>query len=294
MFKLILIDFSWLYNKYYYVARTKPLHTLKELESKEYLVSELMRMLTQFFSLVEKSYPRTKVLLVLDPPLSSTENFSLCEEYKQNRNKEEKKKVYENFKEVVGELSIKLSKKFTFIRAIGYEADQVIAHLAELHQKDKKVLIFTGDKDLLQLSYFPNVEISDKFEKGTFILKTDKEIFSKFKNSKGEDFTRISTNKKDILKYRVLKGDTSDNLGPVFPRIKDAEIVDIIKDYWIDDMSEGLTEQRIEDIIDDIKGDNEELATKLGKSKETWLRNFKLMNLYGLKDLPIKKVVKHG
>ena len=251
-------------------------------------------MLTQFFSLVEKSYPRTKVLLVLDPPLSSTENFSLCEEYKQNRNKEEKKKVYENFKEVVGELSIKLSKKFTFIRAIGYEADQVIAHLAELHQKDKKVLIFTGDKDLLQLSYFPNVEISDKFEKGTFILKTDKEIFSKFKNSKGEDFTRISTNKKDILKYRVLKGDTSDNLGPVFPRIKDAEIVDIIKDYWIDDMSEGLTEQRIEDIIDDIKGDNEELATKLGKSKETWLRNFKLMNLYGLKDLPIRKVVKHG
>lgn len=294
MFDLILIDFSWIYNKYYYVAKVRPLHTNKELSSNDYLVPTVRDMLLRFFKLIEKSYPNARVILVLDAPLSSTENFALCNEYKQNRNKEEKKKVYERFKDIVGELSQLVSKKFSFVRAVGYEADQVIAFLAEKHQAEHKVLIFTGDKDLLQLSYFPNVEISEKFEKSAFLLKSDEEIFKKFKNSKGEDFTRISTNKKDILKYRVLKGDNSDNLSPVFPRIKDSEIKSIIKDYWIDDMSEGLTEERIDGIIDDIKGDNRELAKKLRESKDTWLRNFKLMNLYGIKDLPIRKIVKHG
>lgn len=293
MFKIILIDFSWIYNKYYYVAKSKPLRTLKELESKEHLIPTIRDMFLRFFGLIERSYPSAHVFLVLDPPLSSTENYALCEDYKQNRNKEEKKRVYENFKEIVGELSLKLSKKFTFIRAIGYEADQVIASLAETN-RDKKVLIFSGDKDLLQLSYYENVSISEKYEKGSFLLKTDKEIFGKFKNSKGEDFTRISTNKKDILKYRVLKGDTSDNLGPVFPRIKDTEIKSLIRDYWIDDMSEGLTEARLNDILDDLKGDNRELAKKLEENKGNWLRNYKMMNLYGFRDLPIKKVVKHA
>ena len=294
MFDLILIDFSWIYNKYYYVAKVRPLHTNKERESSEYLIPNVRDMLFRLFGLIEKSYPSSKVYLVLDPPLSSTENFSLCSDYKQNRNKEEKKEVYKNFKRVVGELTQLLNKKFTFVRALGYEADQVIASLAEINQEDKKVLIFSGDKDLLQLSYFPNVEISDKFEKGQFLLKSDKEIFEKFKNSKGEDFTRISTNKKDILKYRVLKGDTSDNLSPVFPRIKDTEIISIIKEYWVDNQEEGLSEVRVSDIISDIRSDNKDLAEKLENNKETWLRNYRIMNLFGFKDLPIKKVVKHG
>ena len=292
MFDLILVDFSWIYNKYYYVAKTRPMHTLKELNSDEYLVPTLRDMLKRLFNLIGKSYPMARVLLVLDPPLSSTENFSLCQDYKQNRDKEEKKQVYKRFKDIVGGLSMLLNQRFNFVRAVGYEADQVIAYLAEKHQVDKKVLIFTGDKDMLQLSYYPNIGISDKFEKGAFILKTDKEIFGKFKNHKGEDFTRISTNKRDIIKYRVLRGDPSDNLGPVFPRIKDTEIANIIKNYWIDE--EELTDARINDIIDDISGDDKELAYKLKGNRKTWLRNFKMMNLFGLKDIPVKKVVRHG
>ena len=294
MFDLILVDFSWLYNKYYYVAKSKPLHTPSELQDSSYLTLTIQDMLLRFFALIEKSHPSARVLLVLDAPLSSTQNLALCESYKQNRNKEEKNKVYSIFKDIVGELSQKLSKHFIFVRAMGYEADQVIAYLAETNQSDHKVLIFTGDKDLLQLSYFSNVEISDKFEKGIFLLKSDEDIFGKFKNSKGEDFTRISTNKKDILKYRILKGDTSDNLSPVFPRIKDTEIVTIIKDYWVDDMLDGFSEVRASDIVSDIRSDNKLLAEKLEGNIDIWVRNYRLMNLYGLKDLPIKKVVKHG
>lgn len=289
MFDVILVDFSWIYNKYYYVAKTRPLEQVDE--SKD-LVPVISKMLYQFFSLVEKSYPSSKILLVLDSPLSSTGNFSLNNQYKQNRDKNEKKEVYKGFKKIVGLLSQKFSKKINFVRAVSYEADQVISYLAEKYKDKYKVLIFTGDKDLLQMSYYPNVEISDKYEKGLFLLKTDKQIFEKFKNSKGEDFTRISNNKRDILKYRVLKGDPSDNLKSVFPRIKDSDIVKIIRDYWIDE--EELTSERIEDIIDDIKGDDIKLATKLKESTNTWLTNYKIMNLYNLQGIEVKKVVKNG
>ena len=289
MFDIILIDFSWIYNKYYYVAKTRPIiegHGQKENQVQVY------DMLMRLFSLIERSHPSSKVLLVLDSPLSTTTNFTLYKEYKQNRNKKEKEEVYKSFKTIVGKLSQELNKKFTFVRALGYEADQVIASLAEKYQERYQVLIFTGDKDLLQLSYYSNISISDKYEKGMFLTKSDAEIFGKFKNSKGEDFTRISNNKRDILKYRVLKGDPSDNLSPVFPRIKDTEIVSIIKNYWIDE--EELTEPRINDILDDLRSDDIKLAQKLESNKDIWLRNYKVMNLYGLKDLPVKKVVKHG
>ena len=289
MYDLILIDFSWIYNKYYYVAKVRP---LREDNSPEAVGETACDMLLQFFRRIGSSYPSARIILALDPPTTTTGNYSLCEDYKQNRNKEEKKEVYSVFKQIVGTLSKKLSNKYAFVRALGFEADQVISYLAEKYQENHNVLIFSGDKDLLQLTYYSNIDISDKFEKGMFLIKTDKEIFGKFKNSKGEDFTRISTNKRDILKYRVLKGDPSDNLKPVFPRIKDTDIVKIIKEYWVDE--EALTDIKVDYMIEDIRSTNKELAEKLDENREAWLRNYKIMNLYGLEGLRIKKVAKHG
>ena len=291
MFDVILVDFSWIYNKYYYVAKVK---TLGRETEPDKLSLQVCDMLYQFFSLVQKNYPSPKILLVLDSPLSTTDNFKLNADYKQNRNEKEKDEVYKYFKNVVGTLSTKFNNKVNFVRAVGYEADQVIAYLAEQYQNKYKVLLFTGDKDLLQMTYYNNVDISDKYERGMFILKTDKEIYEKFKNNKGEDFTRISTNKKDILKYRTLKGDQSDNLKAVFPRIKDTEITDIIKNYWVDNQEEGLSLERIQSIIEDIKGDNCKLAEKLQENINIWYTNYKIMNLYNLEGLKVKRVAKHG
>ena len=289
MYDLILVDFSWIYNKYYYVAKVRP---LREDNSPEAIGATACDMLLQFFRRISGNYPEAHIMLALDPPTTTTGNYSLCEDYKQNRNKEEKKEVYSAFKDIVGTLSKKLNSKCSFVRAVGFEADQVISYLAEQYQTSHSILIFSGDKDLLQLTYYENVDISDKFEKGTFLIKSDEEIFGKFKNNKGEDFTRVSNNKKDILKYRVLKGDPSDNLKPVFPRIKDSEIISIIQNYWIDE--EVLTDIKIDYMIEDIRSSNKDLAEKLDKNREVWLRNYKIMNLYGLKGLKVKKVKAHG
>lgn len=282
------MDFSWLYNKYYFVA--KFCVTQDGLDFGKSPDEVLLRMLKQFLNIVKNSCEDTEVLLVLDSSTSTLKNTVIFEGYKQNRNKEEKKEVYKNINSIISKIN-RAIPTFSFIRAKTYEADQVIASVVKKHCKDSEIIIFSGDKDLIQLTSYPNVYISDKFEKGQFILKTDKELFEKFKNSKGEDFTRISTNKKDILKYRTLKGDTSDNLSPVFPRIKDKEITEIIQNHWVDDQEEELTEERIDKIIeDDLQYENPKLAEKLKSSKDVWLRNYKIMDLLHVDDFKIKRL----
>lgn len=287
MFEIILIDFSWLFNKYYYVAlyNAKSKGVL-ETEQDSVVKTTVINMLSQFFKVVKEKYFAARILLALDTPTSKLVGNPSKEGYKQNRDKVEKSKVYKNINSVIAQLS--KDDRLTFIRAWGYEADQVIAYLAEKYCSNKAVLIYSGDKDLLQLTYHKRIKVADKFEKGQFLAKTDCEIFNKFKNSKGEDFTRISTNKRDILKYRSLKGDPSDNLKPVFPRIKDSEIADIIQHYWID--YEEFTEERASKIVEDINGDNPKLAGKLEESINNWVRNYNLMNLQGIQSLDIQRI----
>jgi 5'-3' exonuclease len=281
---LILIDFSWLYNKYYYTAYNSYSVAFKEENPEEVLE----RILREFLTLVERVY-KCRIFMVLDSPTATLKNFKLFEGYKQNRNKEEKKEVYKPFNKTVMALTKTLnSKSFSFIKAKLYEADQLLAYIVKKYHDKHNIIIYSGDKDLLQLTAYPNTYISEKFEKGKFLLKSDKEIFEKFKNSKGEDFTRISTNKKDILKYRVLKGDTSDNLSPVFPRIKDTEITDIVKNYWLGE--EELTEVGMNNVIESLKVSNPKLAEKLNESKEVWLRNYKIMDLFHVDDMDIRRL----
>ena len=210
MKKLILIDFSWLYNRYYYVASYNISTSSESTEVKPVL----SKMLYQFLTLVHRSYPSAKIFIALDPLTSSLKNKEIFEGYKQNRNKEVKKEVYKDIVEIIKYLADNLdSQVYYFIREKLYEADQLLAYIVKNFHKTHEIIIYSGDKDLLQLTSYPNTSISDKFEKGKFLLKTDEDIFLKFKNSKGEDFTRISTNKRDILKYRSLKGDPSDSLS---------------------------------------------------------------------------------
>lgn len=285
MKRLILIDFSWLYNRYYYVASYGSSNGPVDIRA------NLERMLLQFLTLVHRSYPSARVLMALDPATSSLKNKAIFEGYKQNRNKEAKKEVYYFIVDIIKILSAKLdSEVFSFIREKGYEADQLIAFIVKKHCKNCEIIIYSGDKDLLQLTSYPNTFIADKFEKGHFCIKTDDEIFEKFQNSKKEDFSRISKNKRDILKYRSLKGDPSDNLSSVFPRIKDKEIAEIIQNYWIDDQEESLTEARIDKILEDLKGDDPALASKLEENKEIWLRNYKIMDLLHIEDITIRRL----
>ena len=295
MKELILIDFSWLYNRYYYVSICGVAYSIKKHErnqEKKKIKERLEHSLLEFLSLIHRSYPEAKIFMALDPLTSTLKNKLIFEGYKQNRDKEAKKDVYFHLVDIIKSLFTKLDPcSFSFLKEKGYEADQLIAFLTQKYYRTHKVIIYSGDKDLLQLTSYPHVFASEKFERGKFIIKTDKEIFEKFKSYKGEDFSRISTNKKDILKYRSLKGDPSDNLDPVFPRIKDKEIAEIIQNHWTDNQDETLTEKDIKRILKGLEESNPELARKLRRNKKAWLRNYQIMDLFHIGDIKIRRLM---
>ena len=295
MKELILIDFSWLYNRYYYTSICDVTYHIKKHErnqEKEKIKERLEHSLMKFLNYVHKFYPEAKIMMALDPFNSTLKNKLIFEGYKQNRDKEAKKDVYFHLVDIIKSLFTKLDPhSFSFLKEKGYEADQLIAFLTQKYYKTHKIIIYSGDKDLLQLTAYSNVFVSDKFERGKFIIKTDKEIFEKFKNYKGEDFSRISTNKKDILKYRSLKGDPSDNLDPVFPRIKDKEIAEIIQNHWTGNQKEALTDKDIKRILKGLEESNPELAGKLRRNKKVWLRNYQIMDLFHIGDIKIRRLM---
>lgn len=83
----------------------------------------------------------------------------------------------------------------------GFEADDVIGTLAEHHKKDfDRVLILTGDKDLLQLTDNKVFVITPKKGVTNFMLYTPEEVIKKFGVSA------------DLVPdFKALAGDSSDN-----------------------------------------------------------------------------------
>jgi DNA polymerase-1 len=83
----------------------------------------------------------------------------------------------------------------------GFEADDVIGTITEKHKKDfDRVLILTGDKDLLQLTDDKVFVISPKMGVSNFMLYTPEEVEKKF----GLPALLIPD-------YKALAGDSSDN-----------------------------------------------------------------------------------
>ena len=83
MFELILVDFSWLYNRYYYVAKQKADAAGVPFEEKaEYIKNTVLSMLNNFFRVVETNCFTAKILLALDTPTSALEGAPAKEGYK--------------------------------------------------------------------------------------------------------------------------------------------------------------------------------------------------------------------
>lgn len=266
MNKVLIIDLSHLYVKYFYVS-------MYNYESKgmDVVHKSHMQGLFRFFSLIHKNNSDFKnIYVVMDGKLKDTDNKGLFEDYKEGRTKIDG--IHKNEDKFISLLS--MLPRITVLRNNNREADDVIAYMAMKLCKNNKVIIHSGDKDFLQLTSIPNIFVSDKYNKGKFITFTDEEIFDKFKNNKKESFTRISSNKNDILKYRVFKGDASDNIPPAIPRLLDKDIAYLIQNCW---KQEYLNKEVFYNIVDTVEKDS--LKQKLKDNRDNIFRNYQLMNL---------------
>lgn len=91
--------------------------------------------------------------------------------------------------------------KMTRLEKPGFEADDVIGTIAEQHKKDfDRILILTGDKDLLQLTDKKVFVITPKTGVTNFTLYTPEEVIKKF-----------GVPAELVPDYKALAGDSSDN-----------------------------------------------------------------------------------
>lgn len=90
------------------------------------------------------------------------------------------------------------------INCEGYEADDVIGTLVTKLQKDNQIYIVSNDKDMWQLIN-KNVFVLIPNTKGGF-EKIDEE----------EALKRLEFDKKHLVDYKALRGDTSDNIPGVY------------------------------------------------------------------------------
>ena len=192
-----------------------------------------------------KEYSSEKIIITWDIS-KKTFRTELYSEYKGNRSS-----APDEFKLQVKTLQ-KLLDKFNIpqVSKEGFEADDVLGTLSKkLNDKDKEVMIVTGDRDSFQL-------ITDK----TKILYTKRGISDTqiFNEKQFTDKYSIRTNQ--YIEYLALKGDPSDNI-PGLPGVGEKTAINLLLKY-----------ENIRNIYKNL----DDLTPKL---KETFLVNRDLLDI---------------
>lgn len=139
------------------------------------------------------------------------------------------------------------------------EADDVIAHIVSKYPK-KKIVIFTSDKDLWQLTEDKRVIVWDGM-RGSYI-----------KESHLEDSFGVNSWKKIAL-YKSIFGDSSDGIDPCIGYLRRKPIIEAINDYEGCDIYGFFKFLQIRGL--------EKRDKKIFFGKEQAIKNYALVNLDG-------------
>jgi DNA polymerase-1 len=152
----------------------------------------------------------TKVVVIFDGIGGSNARRNLYPEYKANRNSSRitNHNIFSSKDEESESINNQISRLIQYLQCLpvtvisidGLEADDIIGYLAnkfQAHEETQKVTIMSADKDFLQL-------VSDKVH---CYSPTKKKIYT----SK-EVLEEYGVSSSNFLNYKILMGDTSDNI----------------------------------------------------------------------------------
>ena len=185
-----------------------------------------------------KKYPEYKIIFVMDGRCSKKD---IDENYKANRDKD-KSQMRADTEKIVNILSNLSNVRFA--KSDEHEADDLIASIAfELKERGSEdIIIYSGDKDFYQLANI--FRVSNDYDKG-FKFVDSRTVFEKFE-------TTID----NLLAYRILEGDTSDNLKAPVPFVK-KEFKRLFAERWVPTES-----AKIPEVIESFSGDKWEKTAK--------------------------------
>lgn len=267
--ELCLVDTSWLLNRSLYAFKDfcdthgNPIGAL--FGTTNFIKTVINRQLPTIFCLDSKSEFRR----------------NLNEEYKANRESKNVWTMHDELKELsrgVGHI--------WFAEAEGFEADDVIFSLAnKFSDAGSIVYVYSSDNDMLQTLQFPNVCVTRKLTQDSIECITES----------SEYYTKnypVSPDK--LAVYRAFRGDASDNLSPVVPRMQDKLIVQIVEmlDTFITKRGQDLySKERIIKVLDSYKWTEtqQNWINKLKENLDKFINNYTIMklnpietNIYGL------------
>ncbi len=243
--KMILIDASGLLFRAYYAILNNKLATKDGQPT-----GAVFGFLRMIFNLI-KTHPCNAAAAAFDVPRSTLERTKQYSDYKATRK--------ETPQELISQIPIaKECLNDAGIPALsidGYEADDVLASIVEKYKDEYEILIFTGDKDLLQLvSDNVKVALPDKAA-GVKILDRDG-----VKEHKG-------VYPDEICDYLAITGDTSDNV-PGVKGIGDKGAIQLIEEF-----------HSLENIYNNLPSIKPALAKKLEESRENAFLSLELVQL---------------
>lgn len=245
--KIILVDASGLLFRAYYAMMRNPLHT-----KSGQATSAVFGFLRMLFNLIKK-YPCHSIVAAFDVSRSSLERTKSYSEYKSTRK--------ETPLDLIAQMP--LAKEclecadIPGITVPGHEADDVLASLVKKYKNEYEIIIFTGDKDLLQLVQ-DNVVVAlpDKNSPdGTRFL--DRDGVKEYKGVYPEE----------IPDYLAILGDVSDNI-PGIKGIGEKGAVTLINEY-----------HSLKNIYENISSIKPTLAKKLVENKKNGLMSLDLIYL---------------
>lgn len=257
----ILIDVSSVLYPLYFSKNKTPI--IKKMKNGDMIdTSTICAYLRKMYAL-RKEYPHAKFIHALDPL-----NYDLSERRKVDPNYKANRKEKEP--ELLKQLEI-LPKVFdflgqTYIQPKKYEADDVIASLIvkgfqdeNEPFKDKNILIYSADKDLLQMMLDENrIHFMTKFG---FVksndpnkqFEKDKEIISSFEQVK----EKMGIHPLLIPDFLAMRGDKADNINGIY-RLSEKKAIELLNQYGnivnivknLEDMPEDVKKIFTKDNID--------------------------------------------
>lgn len=223
MTKLLLVDFSWIINRYAYGFKDSFVD-----KNGEKIFTGSILGLSFFVERVINKYKDIKIVFCMDGKCNKKK---LNEDYKANRT-EDKTHIYAPTPHIINILSN--IDCVAFAKNEEFEADDLIANMAyKFKDKFEEIIIYSGDKDFWQLA--EDFKVSNEYDKG-FKFISNNRVFEKF--GVGID---------NLLGFRVLDGDPSDNLKAPVARIK-TELKKIIAEKWT-----PTTGAKFVEIMEDLK-----------------------------------------
>lgn len=207
--KIILVDGNSILNRAFYGI---PLLS----NSNGEFTNAIYGFLNMILKLYDEENP-SHFAITFDMPIP-TFRHELFPEYKANR----KLMPFELRPQFVTLKNLLEKMKISYYEKAGYEADDILGTLAKKFENENfEIIIFSGDKDLLQIAS-ENIKV--------FIPKTQKKHTYIEKYNGRDVFEKIGVTPKEFIDVKALMGDKSDNI-PGVPGIGEKNALKIICEY---------------------------------------------------------------